>query len=120
MIASLWFLVIIAILLILGMTGYIGIDEIFDDRKARGIISITIGVLSAISVFVIAKIGIGSIERQVNTDQSVKVYDANGALIEQYEGKVAVRGSKITVEDKDGKKHVIYSNSGTVIVEEIE
>lgn len=113
-----WLLVIIVILMVLGMTAYIGISEILDDRKLRGAMSLVAGICAAVNIFVAAKIGIDSTEQQMNTDQSVKVYD-NGNLIEQYEGTVTVSGTRITVEDKDGKKHVIYSNSGTVIVEEI-
>ena len=115
-----WLLVIIVILMILGMTIYIGVSEILEDRKLRGTISLVAGICAAVNIFVAAKIGIDSTEQQMCTDQSVKVYDTNGNLIEQYEGEVAVSGTRITVEDKDGKKHVIYSNSGTVIVEEIE
>lgn len=117
---AVWLLAIIVILMILGMTTYIGISEILDDRKLRGAMSLVAGICAAVYIFVVAKIGIDSIEQQMHTDQSVKVYDTNGNLIEQYEGEVAVSGTRITVEDKDGKKHVIYSNSGTVIVEEIE
>lgn len=114
-----WLLVIIVILMILGMTIYIGIYEILDDRKFRGTMSLVAGICAAVNIFVAAKIGIDSTEQQMHTDQSVKVYDTNGNLIEQYEGDVAVSGTRITVVDKDGKKHVIYSDSGTVIVEDI-
>ena len=113
-----WLLVIIVILMVLGMTAYIGISVILDDRKIRGTIILVAGICAAIIVFVAAKIGMDSTEQQMHTDQSVKVYD-NGNLIEQYEGTVTVSGTRIIVVDKDGKEHVIFYNSGTVIVEEI-
>lgn len=114
-----WSLVIIVILMILGMTAYLGISVILDDRKVRGVMILVAGVCAAVNIFVAAKIGMDSTEQQMNTVQSVKVYD-NGNLIEQYEGNVTVSGTRITVVDKDGKKHIIYSNAGTVIVEETE
>lgn len=117
---AVWLLVIIAIPMILGMTADIGISEILDDRKIRGVVSLVAGICAAVIVFVVYKIGIDSTKQPMYTNQSVKVYDTNGNLIEQYVGNVAVSGRRIIVEDKDSKKHIIYSNSGTIIIEEIE
>ena len=117
---AVWMLVIIVILMVLGMTAYIGISEILDDRKLRGAMSLVAGICAAVNIFVAAKIGISSPEQQMNTDQSVKVYDTNGNLIKQFEGKITASDSKIIIKDKNGKNHTVYYNSGIVIIEEIE
>ena len=57
----------------------------------------------------------GGIERVVS------VYDINGDLIEQYEGKFDIETDKesyILFDDENGKRHIIYYTTGTIIVDE--
>jgi hypothetical protein len=51
----------------------------------------------------------------------VKVYNINGELIESYEGKFDIetdKASYILFDDEDGKCHIIYYTTGTIIVDE--
>ena len=56
----------------------------------------------------------GGIERVVT------VYDMNGNVIEEFEGKFDVDYSdeRILFDDENGNRHVIYFKTGTVIVNE--
>ena len=57
----------------------------------------------------------GGIERQVI------VYDANGDIIEEYQGKfdVEYNSNQILFDDEDGQRHIICFGSGTVIINEV-
>lgn len=57
----------------------------------------------------------GGIERQVI------VYDANGDIIEEYQGKfdVEYESNQILFDDEDGQRHIICFGSGTVIINEV-
>lgn len=50
----------------------------------------------------------------------VEVYDATGNLLKKYEGKFDVDydDDRIIFDDENGKRHVIYYPTGTVIVDE--
>ena len=51
----------------------------------------------------------------------MSVYDINGILIKQYDGKFDIetdRNNYILFDDETGKRHVIYYTTGTVIVDE--
>lgn len=57
----------------------------------------------------------GGIERVVS------VYDIDGDLIAQYSGKFDIetdRESYILFDDEQGKRHIIYYTTGTIIVDE--
>ena len=54
-------------------------------------------------------------------ERTVSVYDINGELIEQYSGKFDIgtdRSSYILFDDEQGKRHIIYYTTGTIIVDE--
>lgn len=53
-------------------------------------------------------------------DRQVRVYDVEGELIAEYEGKFDIDydDDRIIFDDQDGKRHVIYYPTGTVIVDE--
>ena len=57
----------------------------------------------------------GGIERQVI------VYDANGDVIEEYQGKfdVEYESNQILFDDENGQRHIICFGSGTVIINEV-
>jgi len=52
----------------------------------------------------------------------VRVYDMDGDLLTEYEGKFDVDygDERILFDDENNQRHVIYFKSGTVIVDEIE
>lgn len=53
-------------------------------------------------------------------DRTVRVYAIDGQLIEQYEGRFDVVDDEksIIFDDEDGKRHILYNTTGTVIVDE--
>ena len=53
-------------------------------------------------------------------ERKVTVYDAIGNVLYEYEGKIDVEyeNGKVLFDDENGKRHVIYYNTGTAIVEE--
>lgn len=54
--------------------------------------------------------------------RNVKVYDAIGNMLQEFEGTFDVEFDadkrRVLFDDENGKRHLIYFNSGTVIVEE--
>lgn len=57
---------------------------------------------------------------QGGIERSVSVYDALGNEIQYYEGKFDVEhiDDKVMFDDENGKRHIIYYTTGTVIVDE--
>ena len=55
-------------------------------------------------------------------ERTVEVYDATGNLIKSYEGKFDVDydNDRIIFDDENGKRHIIYYPTGTVIIDETE
>ncbi|MCI8648431.1 MAG: hypothetical protein HFE76_16935 [Firmicutes bacterium] len=53
-------------------------------------------------------------------ERTVTVYDINGEIIQQYQGKfdVAYDAERIKFDDEKGKRHIIYYTTGTVIIDE--
>ena len=53
-------------------------------------------------------------------ERTVTVYDINGNVLKEYTGRFDVEydESRILFDDEDGKRHVIYYTTGTVIIEE--
>lgn len=56
----------------------------------------------------------GGIEREV------KVYDINGDLIAEYKGKFDIDhdDEQIIFDDENGKRHIIYYRTATVVIDE--
>ena len=54
--------------------------------------------------------------------RQIKVYDVEGELIEEYEGKFDVDydNDRIIFDDEKGLRHVIYYPTGTVIINELK
>lgn len=55
-------------------------------------------------------------------NRSVEVYDATGNLLKTYHGKfdVAYDSNRIIFDDENNMRHVIYYQTGTVIIDENE
>ncbi len=53
-------------------------------------------------------------------ERTVRVYDFEGDLIEQYRGKfdVETNSDYVLFDDEHGKRHMIYYTTGTVIIDE--
>ena len=54
-------------------------------------------------------------------ERVVSVYDLEGELIKRYEGKFDIETDNenyILFDDEQGKRHIIYNTTGTVIVDE--
>lgn len=54
-------------------------------------------------------------------ERTVTVYDIDGEIIEQYSGKFDIETdlqSYILFDDEQGKRHIIYYTTGTIIVDE--
>ena len=51
----------------------------------------------------------------------VKVYDVNGELIQEYQGKFDIEydDDRILFDDENGLRHIIYYPTGTVIIDEM-
>ena len=54
-------------------------------------------------------------------ERRVEVYDMEGDLIKEYEGKfdVTYDDDRILFDDEKGKRHVIYYSTGTVVIDEV-
>lgn len=52
--------------------------------------------------------------------RTVTVYDINGKEIAKYEGKfdVEYNAERIKFDDEDGKRHIVYYTTGTIIIDE--
>lgn len=96
-------------------------------------------ILSVLAGFIIAAVCIGGTLFYSNTEagkraykdqqsnisggiqRTVTVYDINGNIIKQYSGEFDVETDKpnyILFDDEDGKRHVIYNTTGTIIIDE--
>lgn len=53
-------------------------------------------------------------------ERIVKVYDVNGKLITEYDGKfdITYDDDRILFDDENGKRHIIYYPTGTVVIDE--
>lgn len=53
-------------------------------------------------------------------ERTIEVYDINGKLIKSYSGKFDIDydSERIKFDDENGKRHVIYYTTGTIIIDE--
>ena len=97
-------------------------------KKKHAIITAAVVFAVIIGLIVWWLFGTQSGQRSIKTLQSnvsgiertVTVYDINGNVIKEYTGKFDVEydESRILFDDEDGKRHVIYYTTGTVIIDE--
>ncbi len=107
--------------------------SITHNLKKRGyIIAVMIAAILSILLLVLMMWWYGNTEsgkRAMKTQESnfnsgiervVKVYDMNGGLIAEYSGKFDVDydNDRIIFDDENGKRHIIYYPTGTVIIDE--
>lgn len=126
--------VIVILLLILLLTGAIAllVSEITGSSVATSV-SVIIGCIIAVvicGVYCWWRINSASGQRALKDQKSelnggieriVSVYDINGEIIQQYSGKFDIetdRTSYILFDDEQGKRHIIYYTTGTIIVDE--
>lgn len=87
------------------------------------IISLTIGMRWYYSNTESGKRAMKSQESNFNAgiERRVEVYDVEGELIKEYEGKfdVTYDDDRILFDDEKGKRHVIYYSTGTVVIDEV-
>lgn len=88
------------------------------------IAALLVGMLAYYSKTESGKRAMKSWQSELNEgiSREVRVYDVNGNLIQEYKGKFDVDydDDRIIFDDQDGKRHVIYYPTGTVIIDEVE
>ena len=105
---------------------------ITSDSTAGWVISLIIGLVLIIGAFLGMHWYYGNTQsgkRAMKTQQSnfeeglertVRVYDIEGDLIQEYSGKFDVDydAERIIFDDDNGKRHIIYYSTATVIIDE--
>ena len=128
-----WFLFGIIAICILIIALFIALYW-FDEKRGPvpWIVSIGIAVVLCIGLFVgmnayynnteSGKRALKSQESNFNSgiERTVTIYDVNGKVIKQYEGKFDVEydDDRILFDDENGKRHVLYYTTGTVAIDE--
>ena len=128
-----WFLFGIIAICILIIALFIALYW-FDEKRGPvpWIVSIGIAIALCIGVFVgmnayynnteSGKRALKSQESNFNSgiERAVTIYDVNGKVIKQYEGKFDVEydDDRILFDDENGKRHVVYYTTGTVAIDE--
>lgn len=128
-----WFLFGIIAICILIIALFISLYW-FDEKRGPvpWIVSIGIAVVLCIGLFVgmnayynnteSGKRALKSQESNFNSgiERTVTIYDVNGKVIKQYEGKFDVEydDDRILFDDENGKRHVVYYTTGTVAIDE--
>ena len=126
-----WFIFAILTIFIVGCGIILGVS-IADNEViggfTGGVISVLLSIILLIGMFAYYR-NTESGKRAIKTQQSnfgggisrtVKVYDINGNLIQEYEGKFDVDydAERIIFDDENGKRHIIYYTTGTIIIDE--
>lgn len=107
-------------------------DKFFDDNTVGKIITIVIGIILAVGVwfgihwyFTNTASGLRAVKSQQSDfsngiERQIIVYDMEGDIIEEYQGKFDVEytDERILFDDENGCRHIIYFKTGTVIVNE--
>jgi cell division protein FtsI/penicillin-binding protein 2 len=123
------FVVVALILIIVGLSAGVSLGE---GKAAPAVVGTLCGVIASVLVLSFMLWYFGSTEkgkRAMKTQESnlnggiertVKVYDINGEIVAEYEGKFDVdhNQSRIIFDDENGKRHIIYYNMTTVIIDE--
>jgi len=96
--------------------------------KKRALIGTILAVVIIVGLIIWWFFGTAAGSRSLKTlrsnvsgiERTVTVYDINGNILREYNGRFDVEydESRILFDDEDGKRHVIYYTTGTVIIEE--
>ena len=127
--AWLGFVIAALILIIVGLSAGVSLG---DGKAAPAVVGTLCGVIASVLILGFMLWYFGSTEkgkRAMKTQKSnlnggieraVKVYDINGEIVAEYEGKFDVdyNQSRIIFDDENGKRHVIYYSVATVIIDE--
>lgn len=121
---------VIASLVILGIAIFICIEV--DEWKANTLIIIAALVIIVGAWFLIhwyytsTASGLRAVKTQSSEfgngiERQILVYDMDGDVIEEFQGKFDVEytDERILFDDENGCRHIIYFKSGTIIVNEI-
>ena len=125
---------ILALIILVCAVG-LGAGFVIDENVTVGIVLIIAGVVATAALwfgmrwwFQNTESGKRAVKTQESNfeggiNRSVKVYDAVGNLLQEYEGRFDVDFNgdeqRILFDDENEKRHVIYFKTGTVIVEEV-
>lgn len=123
--------IVVGIIILIGGI-ILGMWSIFADSKRAGACIIVVCVILAALfivlpfVYMTTETGKRALKDQQSNfgdgiDRVVRVYDINGKIIEQYDGKFDIETNNndyILFDDENGKRHIIYYTTGTVIVDE--
>lgn len=123
------FIVVALILIIVGLSAGVSIG---DGEAVPAVVGTLCGVIASAIILGFMLWYFGNTEkgkRAMKTQDSnfnggiertVKVYDINGEIVAEYEGKFDVdhNQSRIIFDDENGKRHIIYYNMATVVIDE--
>lgn len=130
-IASIVFVVVIALLglLVAGLLIYGAVEE-----KSMGLAAgaaLALALTAAICIWISwYQLNSESGKRAYKDQQSelnggiervVQVYDVNGEMIREYSGRFDVETDKdsyILFDDEEGKRHIVYFTTGTIVIDE--
>ncbi len=127
MVVFVWVLIAICIVAAICLTVYAASESSIITAVVAWLVCITIcGLLIFALYFTEAgKRAQKSMHSQVDggLNRCVKVYDVKGELIAEYKGKFdvaesATEGITKVKFDCDGKRHIIYGSTGTIIIDE--
>lgn len=126
-----WLGFIIVAILIIFVCAYVG----YSVKDTPGLCA-GLGIGLILSIFVLCGFnwyfnstasGIRALKTQESNfnngiNRRVTVYDVNGNVIQEYEGKFDVEydDDRILFDDENGLRHIIYYPTGTVIIDEVE
>lgn len=113
--------IVLGVTLLFGKTcDHIGFDDIIDAFFC--IVIIMLIMIWYFNSTATGKRAFKSQESNFNNgiERIVKVYDINGQLITQYDGKfdITYDNDRILFDDENGKRHIVYYPTGTVVIDE--
>lgn len=123
------FIVVALILIIVGLSAGVSIG---DGGAAPAVVGTLCGVIASAIILGFMLWYFGNTEkgkRAMKTQDSnfnggiertVKVYDVKGDIIAEYEGKFDIDSNenRIIFDDENGKRHIIYYKTATVVIDE--
>ena len=124
------FVISALILIIIGLSAGVSLG---DGKAAPAVVGTLCGVIASAIILGFMLWYFGSTEKGKRAmksqesnfnggiERTVKVYDIKGDIIAEYEGKFDVdyNESRIIFDDENGKRHIIYYNTATVVIDEI-